>query len=119
MTNSIWKSIILNSLMLLLSFHFCVTASIIVSDYEISNEQSTNTVITSATLSDVINVRDNNQSKGERELQVKRGDLFILIGHIIAARISYFIILRKQSLITSITPAYLLSSDLKSPPFNS
>lgn len=114
--NSIWKSSLLRFLLLLSTFHFCVTASIIVSNYGISNEQSNNTVISSTTLSDVINVRDNNQDKGDRELQVKRGDLFILIGHFIAARNSYFITLKNQSLITSVTPAYLLSSDLKSPP---
>lgn len=116
--NSIWKSILIHCMLLLVAVHFCVTSSIVVNEIGYSNEQNTNAIISCSKFSDVINIRDDHQTRGERASQIKTSDLFIVAGHIIAARNRYYVTLKNQTLITSLTPDYFLSSDLKSPPSN-
>ncbi len=116
--NTILKSMIIYSELLLLTISSSVTISITPNYYEIKNYNSTPTIERNNFLSDVLSVGSNHQSKEERDPQTKADHLSLVNCPPYFDAIKCFGVLKSQSLISSTTPEYLLSSDLKSPPKN-
>ena len=116
--NTFLKSIIIYSELFLLTISSSVTISITPNYYGTRNHNNTPTIESNYFLSDVLYIRSNHQNKEERDPQTKADHLSLINCPPYFDTIKCFGVFKSQSLISSITPEYLLSSDLKSPPKN-
>ncbi|MCX6169769.1 MAG: hypothetical protein NTX65_10530 [Ignavibacteriales bacterium] len=116
--NTFLKSIIIYSELFLLTIFSSVTIFITPNYYETRNNNSTPTIERNNFLSELFYVKNNHQNNEERDPQTKADHLSLVNCPPYFDTIKCFGELKSQSLISSITPEYLLSSDLKSPPKN-
>ncbi|MFZ5948513.1 MAG: hypothetical protein ACOYU5_11180 [Stygiobacter sp.] len=114
--NTFLKSIIIYSEIFLITIFSVVVIPETSNYYETRNHNSTTLIEINLFLSEVLFVRSNNQNKHEREPQTKVDNLSLVNSPLYFDTIKCFGVIKNQSLIFSITPKYLLSSDLKSPP---
>jgi hypothetical protein len=99
--------------------YFCVATSGALNYNGAENQNNHPTIASNSKLSDIICIRENQQTRVERIQQSITSKLFLVISPITIVSSSYFVDLRNHALINFSTPNYLLSSDLKSPPFYS
>lgn len=116
--NTFLKSIIIYSELFLLAISSSVTISSTPNYYETRSHNSIPTIERINFLSDALFIRNNHQDKEERDPQTKADPLSLVNCPPYFDAIKCFGVLKSQSLISSTTPEYLLSSDLKSPPKN-
>jgi len=114
--NSFLKSVIIYCVLFSLIISSSITIFITPDYYETKTHNNIPTIERTNFLSDVFYVRSNLPTIEERAPQTKADHLSLVNGLPYFDMIKYFEVLKSQSLISSITPEYLLSSDLKSPP---
>lgn len=114
--NNLLKSIIIYCELFLLTIYYGVAVPITPNYYGERNSNSIPKIERNTFISELYYVRDNQQTKEERPPQTKSDQLFLGSGLAYFEKVSCYEVMRNQSLITTATPEYLLSSDLKSPP---
>ena len=116
--NKFLKSIVVYCELLLLSFYSSVALLNFQDDYGSRNSNTIPLIERNNFLSNLFNVSDKTYSREEKSPQVKPDPLFRAGGPIFYELSHYSGILKQQSLLSSASCDYLLSSDLKSPPNN-
>ena len=110
------KSMIIYCELFLLTIHFCVIVSVTPNYYGTRNQNRVPAIERNNFLSDPFYVRNNHQTDTEKDPQTKPNQFALVFGPQYFDLSKFLEVLKNQSLIASLTPEYLLSSDLKSPP---